>query len=72
MKKLTPYWAIVLCLSGCNQASNEEPAQKPEEHKALYNAVNPPLEKARNVEQQLLEQARQQSEDIDRATSANP
>jgi hypothetical protein len=71
MKTRILYALSALCLFGCNQPS-EETAQKPEEHKALYNAVNAPLEKAQNVEQQLLDHAQQQSQDIDRATRAEP
>ena len=71
MKNSLPFVLCALCLFGCTQPS-EETTQKPEEHKALYNAVNAPLEKAQHVEQQQLDHAQQQSEDIDRATSGQP
>lgn len=71
MKNRILFAISALYLVGCNQPS-EETVQKPEEHKALFNAVNAPLEKAQNVEQQLLEHAQQQSNDIDRATRVEP
>lgn len=49
-------WIAVLSLAAC---SDQEPEPQTEEggHKALYNNVNAPLEKAKGVEQQLEENA---------------
>lgn len=71
MRNLSLCFVSTLFLFACNQA-DEDKAQAPQEHKALYNAVNEPLEKARAVEQQLSDHAQQQSQNIDRATSENP
>ncbi len=57
---------VLSCLMACS-SSNEGDSDESKSHKALYDAVNQPLEKAKGVERQLLDNAEQQRKQLDSA-----
>lgn len=64
MKDLLIATALLLLLSACTSSDEEASADK-ESHKVLYNAVNQPLEKAKGVEQEILDNAEQQKKQME-------
>ncbi len=54
---------LVCGLSACN--SPQDTAVAEQQHKQLYNAVNQPLEKARDAEQQIFDNAASQKKQAD-------
>ncbi|WP_157200494.1 hypothetical protein [Methylomonas lenta] len=55
---------LLMLLVACS-SSNDESSANQESHKALYNAANQPLEKAKAVEQEILEHAEQQKKQME-------
>lgn len=56
---------MLLALMAACSSEREVTPEESQEHKALYNMVNPPLEKAKGVEEMVLENAEQQRNQID-------
>lgn len=55
---------LIMLLAACSSSSDESSADKAS-HKALYNAANQPLEKAKGVEQEILDNAEQQKKQME-------
>jgi hypothetical protein len=64
MNKLLICFVLGVVLTGCSGKEPEPDAKA--EHKALYKAVDAPLQKAKGVEDQVLQQAEEQKRQIDR------
>lgn len=56
---------VLSFLAACSSSSNENSGETEASHKALYDAVNQPLEKAKGIERQLLDNAEQQRKQLD-------
>lgn len=67
MKIRLTAWVVLSFLVACSSSSNDNSGEADESHKALYDAVNQPLEKAKGVERQLLDNAEQQRKQLDSA-----
>ena len=64
MSKLLILCVSVLLLGGCSGKETEPEAKGGQ--KELYKSVNAPLQKAKGVEDQVLQQAEEQKQQIDR------
>lgn len=54
---------LIALLTACT--SSEEANAEKEPHKALYNAADQPLEKAKKVEKEILDNAEQQKKQME-------
>jgi hypothetical protein len=64
MKNVLTGLALLILSTACS-SSKDETAPDNQQHRALYNAVNQPLDKAKDVERQILDNAAEQKKQAD-------
>lgn len=68
MKYLLLCLPMVLYFPACSKSEQETAQQKASDHQ-VYETINAPLEKAKNSEKQILDNAEKQKNELDKAES---